>query len=128
MNFYQQQVQVLTQRLYPKVYLVKHVINSKKFIDSNYSSDISLDDMAAAAFMSKFHFVRLFKKYYGKTPYQYLTEVRIIKAKALLKAGHSVSETCYQLGFNSLSSFSILFKKMGGLSPSDFATKAISNK
>jgi len=128
MNFYHQQVQLLTQTLYPKRYLVNQVIAAKKFIDNNYANEITLDDIAGAAFISKFHFVRLFKKYYGKTPYQYLTEVRIIKAKELLKGGHSVSETCYQLGFNSLSSFSILFKKMGGSTPSDFATKAIFNK
>lgn len=128
MNFYHQQVQALNKALYPKSYLLNQVITAKKFIDKNYSNEISLDDIAGAAFISKFHFLRLYKKYYGKTPYQYLTEVRIIKAKELLKAGHSVSETCYLLGFNSLSSFSILFKKLGGSSPSDFAEKAIFNK
>jgi len=123
MTYYQQQVQILSKKLYPQSYLVNKVINAKKFIDNN-PHDISLDDMAGAACMSKFHFVRLFKRYYGKTPYQYLTGVRIAKGKELLAAGHTVSETCYLLGFNSLSSFSILFKKMGGLTPGHHQQKS----
>jgi len=124
MNFYQQQVQTLSKNLYPHKYLLNQVINAKRFIDNSYANELTLNEIARAACMSKFHFVRLFKKYYGKTPYQYLTEVRMAKAKELLTAGHTVSETCYLLGFSSLSSFSILFKKMAGVAAIDYRTKS----
>lgn len=123
MTYYHQQVKFLHKNLYPKEYLLAQVIRSKKFIDDNFDKNLSIDDLAGEAFLSKFHFTRLFKQYYGKTPYQYLTEVRIIKAKELLAAGHTVTETCYMLGFNSLSSFSALFKKLGGSPPNEYQRK-----
>src|SRR5437868_4478592 len=114
MTFYAQQVRKLQKEIYPKDYLTKQVIRSKQFIDSHFSEAIDLEQIAREASLSKFHFIRLFKKYYGRTPYQYLTGVRIAKAKELLKNGHSVSQTCYALGFNSLSSFTGFFLKTGG--------------
>ena len=123
MTFYQQQVKSLHKTLYPKEYLLAQVIRAKKFIDDNFEKNLTLDDLAGEAFLSKFHFTRLFKQYYGKTPYQYLTEVRISNAKKLLSAGRTVTETCYQLGFNSLSSFSALFKKLGGSAPTEYRQK-----
>lgn len=103
---------------YPKVYLYKRIVQAKLFIDANYASHIDLDAISGEAYFSKFHFTRLFKKSYGKTPYQYLTVVRIEKAKQLLRQGQSVSVTCTSLGFESLGSFSRLFKQATGLSPS----------
>ena len=123
MTYYQSQVKSLHKTLYPKEYLLAQVIRAKKFIDDNFEKNLTLDDLAGEAFLSKFHFTRLFKQYYGKTPYQYLTDVRISNAKKLLSAGHTVTETCYQLGFNSLSSFSALFKRLGGSAPTEYQRK-----
>lgn len=105
---------------YPKVYLYRRIVKAKLFIDASYAEPIDINNIADEAFFSKFHFIRLFKKIYGKGPHQYLKVVRIEKAMELLRAGHSVSDVCYSVGFQSLSSFSGLFKKLVGASPSAY--------
>ena len=103
---------------YPKVYLYRRIVQAKLFIDNNYTDKIDLNSISDEAYFSKFHFIRLFKSAYGKTPHQYLKYVRIEKAKELLKNNISVSEACFLVGFDSLSSFSGLFSKVVGKSPS----------
>ncbi len=108
----------MTLEQYPKVYLYRRIVQAKLFIDSNYAGNLDLENIADEAYFSKFHFIRLFKKIYGKTPHQYLTAVRIEKAMKLLQTDTPVSEVCYSVGFESLSSFSGLFKRIVGLTPS----------
>ncbi|MES2560831.1 MAG: AraC family transcriptional regulator [Bacteroidota bacterium] len=103
---------------YPKVYLYRRIVQAKLFIDRNYADKIDLNNISDEAYFSKFHFIRLFKTIYGKTPHQYLTAVRIAKSQELLKAGHPVTEVCFAVGFDSLTSFSALFKRVVGVSPS----------
>jgi AraC-like DNA-binding protein len=110
---------LITQH-YPKVYLYKRIVHAKLFIDKNYAEKIDLENISDEAYFSKFHFIRLFKKIYGKTPHQYLTFVRIEKATQLLRTGRAVSDVCYAVGFESLSSFGSLFKGIVGTSPSVF--------
>jgi AraC-like DNA-binding protein len=105
---------------YPKVYLYRRIVQSKLFIDSHFADSINLEDIADEAFFSKFHFIRLFKKTYGRTPHQYLTYVRIENAKLLLEAGLPASEVCGDVGFDSISSFTDLFKRLVGRTPSAY--------
>jgi AraC-like DNA-binding protein len=105
---------------YPKVYLYKRIVQAKLFIDNNYADNIDLSNIADEAYFSKFHFIRLFKNIYGKTPHQYLTYVRIEKAMLLLQANKAVSEVCFSVGFESVSSFGSLFKRIVGVAPSTF--------
>jgi len=105
---------------YPKVYLYRRIVQAKLFIDNNFSEKIDLDNISDEAFFSKFHFMRQFKKIYGKPPHQYLTMVRIEKAMLLLKTGIPVSTVCYAVGFESIGSFSTLFKRMVGIAPSAY--------
>jgi AraC-like DNA-binding protein len=105
---------------YPKAYLYRRIVQSKLYIDGNFADSIALAQIADEAVFSKFHFTRLFKKIYGKTPHQYLTFVRIQKAKDLLKSGMAVHNVCYSVGFESISSFTELFKRLVGYTPSDF--------
>ena len=102
---------------YPKVYIYKRIVQSKLFIDAHFSEDIDLSNIADEAFFSKYHFIRLFRSIYGKTPHQYLTKVRIQHAIKFLQKGHSVMATCYAVGFASVSSFTGLFKKITMLTP-----------
>jgi len=105
---------------YPKLYFYRRIVQAKLYIDDHYGDNIDLNNIADEAWFSKFHFIRAFKNTYGKTPHQYLIYVRIEKARELLKTGTPVSEVCYTVGFESLSSFSGLFKRMTGLSPSAY--------
>lgn len=105
---------------FPKIYLYRRIVQAKIFIDENFAGNINLDAIADEAFFSKFHFIRLFKMAYGKTPHQYLTTVRIDNAKLLLQSGASVTEVCFAVGFESLTSFVGLFKKLTRLTPSAY--------
>ena len=105
---------------YPKIYLYKRIVQAKLFIDSHYAEKIDLDNISDEAFFSKFHFIRLFKKIYGKSPHQYLTYVRVEKAKDLLKTKASIADTCYSVGFESISSFTGLFKRYAHKTPSQY--------
>jgi AraC-like DNA-binding protein len=105
---------------YPKIYLYNRIVKAKLFIDANYHTKIDLDNICDEAHFSKFHFIRLFKKVYGKTPHQYLSDVRIHKAKDLLKNGFSVNDSCFLVGFESVTSFAALFRKSVGKNPSAY--------
>ncbi|MEP7143225.1 MAG: AraC family transcriptional regulator [Ferruginibacter sp.] len=123
MTFYSEQIQKIKKEFYPKDYLAKQVIGAKQYIDRQFADNINLTDLAACAFMSKFHFIRLFKLLYGETPHQYLVTVRIENAKRLLNSDRSISEVCTAVGFNSPTSFTGLFKKITGVTPTTFKKK-----
>jgi AraC-like DNA-binding protein len=110
----------MTTEQYPGVHMYRRVVRAKLFIDTHFHEPINVNNIADEAYFSKFHFIRLFKNIYGKTPNQYLIAVRIKKAKELLQSEKSVSEVCSSVGFESLSSFSGLFKKVTGSTPSVF--------
>ena len=105
------------------MYLYRRIVQAKLFIDSHYASAIDVNNIADEAYFSKFHFIRLFRKIYHKTPHQYLTAVRIEQAMQLLKSDIPVSEVCYTVGFESFSSFSGLFKRIVGITPSAYAAQ-----
>jgi AraC-like DNA-binding protein len=74
-------------------------------------------------------FPRIFTHLYRKTPHQYLTEKRLKRAKALLaKEGISISDVCNSVGFESLGSFSTLFKKLNGFAPQYYRNLAYLKK
>ena len=123
MTFYRDEIARLNKVLYPHDDLTKQIIQSKLYIDKNFSENINLDKIAGRAMVSKFHFIRVFKKYYGSTPNQYLQNVRIEMAKKLLRKGKSIEEVCYAIGFTSKTSFISLFKKMTGTTPVTYQTK-----
>lgn len=102
------------------LYIYKRIVQSKLFIDAHYSEAIDLDNIADEAYFSKFHFIRLFKSIYGKTPHQYLISVRVEQSKLLLQKGLTVTQSCTDVGFESLTSFTALFKKYVRLSPSEY--------
>jgi AraC-like DNA-binding protein len=103
-----------------KIYLYKRIVKAKLFIDDYYADNIDLTNIAGQAHFSKFHFIRLFKSIYGKTPNNYLVKIRIDNAKILLAKGHSVLETSVKIGFDSPTSFTGIFKKVTGKTPSTF--------
>jgi AraC-like DNA-binding protein len=105
---------------YEKIYLYQRMVRAKLFIDNNYFHNLDLANIADQAFFSKYHFIRLFKLVYGKTPNNYLIKVRMDNAKTLLARGHSVVEASILVGFDSPTSFAGTFKKIVGLAPSTY--------
>ena len=103
---------------FPEIYLYRRIVQAKLFIDNNFTEKIDLHGILDEACFSKFHFIRLFKMAYGKTPHQYLTAVRINKAQLLLQNDTPVTDTCFTAGFESPTSFVGLFKRLTGISPS----------
>ena len=104
----------------PKRYLYRQVVRAKLFVDDHFAENLEIGKIASEAFLSRFHFIRLFKRIYRWTPHQYLTQVRIERAKELLRAGAQVSDVCYSVGFESETSFTGLFKRMVGRTPSAY--------
>ena len=100
------------------------IVNAKLYIDENYHDAIDLDAVSKKAFISKFHFHRLFTQVYKKTPHQYITKKRIDKAKELLSDNKPVTEVCNEVGFESIGSFSTLFKKEIGFAPTFYRNMA----
>ena len=82
------------------------------------SSNVSIGDVAREAGMSRFHFIRRFESVFGETPHQFRTRERLAVAQRLLAHGRSVTEVCAEVGFSSLGSFSALFARNLGVSPS----------
>ena len=84
MTLYRDEIARLKKDLYPHDDLTRQIRDAKLYIDKHFSENINLDKIASQALVSKFHFIRLFKKYYGRTPNQYLQEVRIGQAKKII--------------------------------------------
>ncbi len=110
---------------FPRIYLYRRIVQAKLFIDGHYHQNIDLDNIAGEAYFSKFHFIRVFKTTYGKTPHQYLISVRVANARLLLQKGVTVNQVCYAVGFDSISSFSALFKRLSGLAPSVYQQREL---
>ncbi|MEO8174612.1 MAG: AraC family transcriptional regulator [Sediminibacterium sp.] len=111
---------VLSTDIYDKL------VTAKLFIDQHFDEAIDLETIAAQAYMSPFHFHRLFTKVYRITPHQYITKKRLQKAKELLKTGQvSILGICTGVGFESHGSFSVLFKKHHGIAPKSYQAKAL---
>lgn len=125
MTFYESQIKQLGSKVYANQYQLDTVIATRNYILNHFDKNLNLDQLAHLRFTSKFHLLRLFKRYYGQTPGQYLIDTRVEKSKAMLKSGASVSDSCYAVGFDSPASFSTLFKSRTGLTPSAFQKKSI---
>jgi AraC-like DNA-binding protein len=124
MTFYQDEIRKIKTLVYSNEGQIDTVIGTRHFIDQNFEKDLNLNLLAHIRFTSKFHLVRLFRRYYGQTPRQYLIDKRIEKAKILLTSGATVAETCFDIGFESPCSFSTLFKSRVGLTPREFQKKS----
>jgi AraC-like DNA-binding protein len=93
------------------------VEKAKEYIYETYMETINLHEIATKCHLSVFHFSRLFKRYTGYTPYDFLLKTRIEKAKDLLRKDDLVRSVAFSTGFNSLEHFSFSFRKQEGLSP-----------
>jgi len=98
---------------------------ARDYLAAHYRRPIFLDEAARQACLSPFYFNRLFTQAFHETPHEFITRRRIELAKKLLLAGnHSVTEICFETGYESLGSFSTRFHSLTGLSPAAFRGEA----
>ena len=96
----------------------ERLCRARKFIDDSYHLPLSLAAISKEACLSPYHFLRLFRDTFDTTPHQYLIQRRIERAKQLLRSEDlSVTDVCFEVGFQSLGSFSTLFRKCVGEAP-----------
>lgn len=101
--------------------LHERLCRARKFIDESYHLPIDLEEISKQACLSRYHFLRLFRDTFDTTPHQYLIQRRIEKAKELLRVRYlSVTDICFEVGFESLGSFSSLFRKCVGQPPASY--------
>ena len=89
-----------------------------EFMHDNFGSEIALEEIAAAAYLSEYHFARLFKQISGLTPHVYLAHLRIDRARELLaETALPISQIASQVGYQSQSHFTKMFKSVTGVTP-----------
>jgi AraC-like DNA-binding protein len=99
----------------------RKVTQVREYIDRHYARPLTIGRLARLAGLSPYHFIRAFRAHAGQTPHQYLRARRIERAKELLiTTPMPVTEICDAVGFQSLGSFSSLFRKLTGETPAAF--------
>jgi len=99
-----------------EIYKRLHVC--RDFMVSNIGGNLNLEEIASIAGFAPHHFLRVFREVFGATPHQYLTKMRLERAHDMvLKRDQTISEICASVGFESLSSFSALYKRTFKVSP-----------
>jgi AraC-like DNA-binding protein len=98
-----------------------HLAAVRAFIDRHYAKPLTVEALASRAGLSLFHFIRAFRAEVGETPHHYLRTRRIERAKELLVTTPlPVTEICDRIGFQSLGSFSSLFRRLTGETPAQY--------
>ena len=119
---------VLVSNLYDQKAIVtsaksRRVMKVCEYIESHYEEDISLSTVAGLVNMSESAFSHFFKKKTGCSYIGYLNSTRVSKASIMLSdTTHSINEICYSCGFNNSSNFIRIFKKIKGMTPSEYRT------
>jgi len=99
----------------------QRLCRARKLIDDCYDLPLDLTEISKQACLSRYHFLRLFRDAFETTPHQYLIQRRIEKAKELLRLRNlSVTDVCFEVGFQSLGSFSSLFRRCVGAAPAKY--------
>ena len=99
-------------------FIIKKTI---QYINCHINQTIEIDELVKLTRWEKHHFSRMFNKYVGMTPYQYILNQKIDYSKSLLiETNNQIIDIAFELGFNSHSNFSIRFKKISGYTPEDY--------
>lgn len=102
------------------------IAKAKAFIEDNYNKDISLDDVSRNVDISPYYFSKLFKEETGENFIEYLTNLRIEKAKKLLHNKEiSIKNVCIETGYSDPNYFSRIFKKQVGITPTEYRERNI---
>jgi AraC-like DNA-binding protein len=99
----------------------RHLLRAKDLADARYFEPLGVDDLAAAAGLSRAHFSREFRRAFGVAPHAYLLTRRLERAAALLRTtDNSVAEICVSVGLTSVGSFTTSFRRMFGVTPTAY--------
>jgi AraC-like DNA-binding protein len=97
------------------------LVGARTYIDEPFQSSVDIGRMARRAGMSRYHFIRCFSETFLQTPHQYLRQRRLERAKLLLTRDKlSVTEICFEVGFEGVGSFSALFSRYTGATPTAY--------
>src|SRR5215472_11346037 len=99
----------------------RRLCEARELLESRLDRELTVVEAARVAGLSPYHFIRKFEALFGQTPHQLRIQARLDRAKWLLARGeHSVTGACMEVGFSSLGSFSDLFTRRMGESPSAY--------
>jgi len=116
---YRKSLNVQAVKASTRLEIFRRISTARDWMEAHYNTEITLEDIGAVAAMNSQHFLRMFKQVYSITPHQYIIDLKLRKAKELLETTPlTISEICQNIGFESVFSFSILFKGRFGLPPS----------
>jgi len=96
------------------------LLRARDYIHDNVAEDISIDELGQVASLSKYHFIRLFRKQFGLTPHQYILNLKVNKARFFLEVGLPPSDVAQQFGFFDVSHLNRHFKRAFGLTPKQY--------
>jgi AraC-like DNA-binding protein len=100
---------------------VRHLVRARDLADTRYTDPLTVDDLAAAACMSRAHFSREFRRAFGESPYSYLLTRRLERAATLLRGtDYTVADICMQVGLTSVGSFTSSFTRAYGMPPTEY--------
>lgn len=99
----------------------RQLLMAREMLGDCYRQPVTLAEAGDSVFLSAWHFQRQFLKCFGETPHAYVTRLRITRAKELLAStDKSILEVCLEVGYSSLGSFCVLFKRQVGTSPARY--------
>ncbi|MDJ0874652.1 MAG: AraC family transcriptional regulator [Desulfobacterales bacterium] len=96
------------------------VERAREYLEDCYGEDLSIQELAAVAGLSPYHFIRVFGRQTGLPPHTYLTQIRVRRVRAMLRDGLSVAEAAYAAGFSDQSHLTRHFKRLTGITPGKY--------
>lgn len=96
------------------------------FFNENLHRQISLEELAILSDCTSFHIIRIFRSRTGMSPYAYLTQMRLERARRLLEAGFSITDTAFETGFSDQSHLTRKFKRRYGITPGIYMNQLLS--
>jgi len=112
-----------------KLDLDKRILKCLHHIHTNIDKPINIEDLAALCFLTKDHFIRLFNRNMGRTPGKYINQKKIEKAQQIMLIRDlSIKDLAYSLGFENISYFNRLFKKMTGENPGSYRKNCLQDR
>jgi AraC-like DNA-binding protein len=101
--------------------LNRRLLRARDAMDRAYAEPLNIRAVATVAYVSEAHFIRTFRAVFGETPHRYLQRRRVERAMFLLReTDRSVTDICFDIGFNSLGTYSRTFRRIVGETPSDY--------